>query len=358
MLLLCTMGSSSKRKRERRQVLAHLETAPKASTSVIAKRIRKCNSFVGRWRKRIEQGDESLEDDPRSGRPTKLSKEEIARGRRHLEQTRHATIASATALLNDARSHDQQVSSRTVRRHVVKGSGLQYSEPFREKVSHANARKREAATTKIAIQEVRRKLNQLVFIDAAFVRWRKGHPIKAFRREKQWTSKCRPQKQDLAGAKLYQFYAAITKGPDGQLYRHPLIFVPAGQGLNAKCFVNQVAKPVHEWARSLFCNPAFEYVLDNASCHTAESTEEWMELNDFTLHAHPPQSPDLNRIEKAWAYLKCCVNKKCPRTERGFYHAMQDAWMHLDSSVLSRFIDELPQVMEEVHKKPKRQVQK
>ena len=75
-------------------------------------------------------------------------------------------------------------------------------------------------------------------------------------------------------------------------------------------------------------------------------------------NAHPPQSPDLNRIEKAWAYLKCCVNKKCPRTEHGFYQAMQDAWMDLDSSVLSRFIDELPQVMEEVHKMPKRQVQK
>ena len=209
-----------------------------------------------------------------------------------------------------------------------------------------------------SVQEVRGKLNRLIFVDAALVRWRKGQPIKAFRREKEWTSRRRPRKQNLAGAKLYQFYSAITQGPDAQLHRHPLIFVPAGQGLNAKCFVNQVAKPIHEWARALFCSPEFEYVLDNASCHTAESTEEWMELNDFALHAHPPQSPDLNRIEKAWAYFKCNVSKKRPRTEDGFYQAMQDVWMDLESSVLSRFIDELPQVMEKVHKRPKVQVQK
>ena len=358
--MLCIMKTapSSQRKRDRRKVLAHLETSPKASTSVIAKRISKCHSFVSRWKKRIEQGDEALEDEQRCGRPSKLSKAEIARGRRHLEQACHATVASATAHINSARPPDQQVSSRTVRRHVVQGSGLQYSEPFREKVSHANAQKRRAATTQSAIKEVARKLNYLVFVDAALVRWRKGQPIKAFRREKEWTCRSRPRKQDLAGAKLYHFYSAITKGPDAQLHRHPLIFVPAGQGLTAKHFVDHVAKPIHEWAQGVFGSPEFEYVQDNASCHTAELTEEWMVLHDYCLHAHPPQSPDLNRIEKAWAYFKKKLAHKRPRTEAGFFQAMQETWIGLDSSILGRFIDELPQVMKRVHDDPKRLVQK
>ena len=345
-------------KRHRRQVLAHLEASPKASTSVIAKRINKCHSFVSRWKKRIEHGDEDSEDEQRCGRPCKLSKAEIARGRRHLEEVCHATIASATAHINSARPLDQQVSSRTVRRHVVQGSGLQYSEPFREKVSQANSKKRHAATTQAAINKVTSKLNHLVFVDAALVRWRKGQPIKAFRREKEWTCRDRPRKQDLAGAKLYQFYSAITKGPDAQLYRHPLIFVPAGQGLTAKHFVDHVAKPIHEWAQGVFGSPDFEYVQDNASVHTAEFTEEWMVLHDYCLHAHPPQSPDLNRIEKAWAVFKQQLVRKRPRTEAGFFQAMQETWSSLESRVLGRFIDELPQVMKQVHVDPKRHVPK
>lgn len=96
---------------------------------------------------------------------------------------------------------------------------------------------------------------------------------------------------------------------------------------------------------------------DNASCHTAEFTEEWMGANDYVLHAHPPQSPDLNRIEKAWAYFKSEVVGRRPRAEKGFYRIMQTVWMDLSASTLSSFIDQLPTVMAVVHAAPQRQVQ-
>ena len=50
--------------------------------------------------------------------------------------------------------------------------------------------------------------------------------------------------------------------------------------------------------------PGFAFLQDNASCHTSELREEWMEVNDFVLHDHPRQSPDLNRIEESVGLLQ------------------------------------------------------
>ena len=82
-----------------------------------------------------------------------------------------------------------------------------------------------------------------------------------------------------------------------------------------------------------------------------------MEVNDFVLHDHPRQSPDLNRIEKAWAYFKSQVFGRRPKAEKGFHRIMQTVWMGLDASTLSRFIDQLPSLMAVVHEAPQRQVQ-
>jgi transposase len=51
----------------------------------------------------------------------------------------------------------------------------------------------------------------------------------------------------------------------------------------------------------------------------------WIEAKGFKRHEYPPQSPDLNRIEKAWAYLKSVVVHKAPKSEQTFYATMQKA---------------------------------
>jgi len=344
---------------KRRQLFAELTRSSRDTDSSIALRVGVCRATVARWRCRIDRGDDSLHDNPRCGGPSKLSKSEVAKARRHLEQAAHGTIATATQLVNASRSSGCQVGSRTVRRHVKCASlCLRYGIPFREKVSADNALRRREKTCKAAIRAVKRKINRLIFIDAAYVSWKRGQTIKAFRRGLAWSSIRHPRSQQLGGYKLYQFYAAITKGPDGVLHRHPLIFVPATCGVTAQLFVQDVAKPMLSWAKHVFGGvPGFQFVQDNASCHTAEFTEEWMGANDYVLHDHPPQSPDLNRIEKAWAYFKSELVGRRPRTEKGFYRIMQTVWMELDASTLSSFIDQLPSVMAVVHDAPQRQVQ-
>lgn len=43
---------------------------------------------------------------------------------------------------------------------------------------------------------------------------------------------------------------------------------------------------------------------DNAKIHTCYLTTDYLEANDVRIITHPPYSPDLNPIEKVWAYLK------------------------------------------------------
>lgn len=359
-LVVMAPRKATSRKAARARLLAAWSEAQKPTFSGVAKRTCESRDRAKTWCQKFEKGDVSLEDAPRTGRPLKLSAAEIARARRHLESTEHATLASATALVNAHRAEDDHVCAQTVRRHLNDGRSkgkVGHGPVARAKVSSMNKQKRKDATSRAAVKCLRARLHQLVFLDAAIVRWRAGKPIKAFRVQRGWSNKERPRPQDLQGYQPYQFYSAMTLGPDGMLYRHPLVFVPATHGLDAKCFRNKVAKPVLEWAKQLFGAEKFWFVQDNASPHTAKSTKKWMHDNHYELHVHPAQSPDLNRIEKAWAYLKAQLQRRRPRTEDGLFSIMQEVWMGLDASALKAFIHELPDVMKMVHDCPGKHVQ-
>ena len=344
----------------RARLLAAWQEARKPTFSGVAKRSGESRDRAKTWCRKFEKGDVSLTDSPWTGRPLKLSAADIARARRHLASTEHATLASATALVNAHRAEDDHVCTQTLRRHLNDGRSkgtVRHGLVARAKVSSSNRQKRKDATCRAVVKSLRARLHHLVFLDAAIVRWKAGKPIKAFRVQRGWSNKEHPRPQDLQGYQPYQFYSAMTRGPDEELYRHPLIFVPATRGLDAKCFRNKVAKPVLEWARQLFGAQNFWFVQDNASPHTAKSTKKWMHDNHYELHVHPAQSPDLNRIEKAWAYLKTQLQRRRPRTEEGLFRIMQEVWVGLEVSALKAFIHELPDVMKRVHDYPGKYVQ-
>lgn len=314
---------------------------------------------VSYWFKKFDRGDTSCEDNARSGRPRKLNLADARQAKRHLTNKTSNTICSATCLVNKEKAEDAKVCARTVRRTVKREfkDSLSYDAVKREPVSNRNAQLRREATTAARRATVQRQLHKIVFLDAAIVRWKKGDRIQAFRIQKAWVEKGRPRKQNLAAKKQFQFYSAITLGPDRALYRHPLIFLPAGKGLDAKCFVNKVAVPVHRWARNVvFGSNEGLYAQDNATCHTAASTKQWMDKNCYKLHEHPAQSPDLNRIEKAWAYFKGELEQKAPRSEERLKEVMEEVWQGLDTRILKKFICELPEVMVKVHANPEKHV--
>lgn len=345
------------RRSSRLGLLAAIQTQPTASKASLSRSTGHCPRTVARWSSRVASGDDSLEDLARSGRPRKLTALDIQKAVRHMRTARNPTIASALSLVNKDKAAAEQVSEKTLRRHI-KGQPVQYGDPVRQTVSASNAVKRKAATTQAAVNKMRSSLKRLVFLDGALVRWGPDKGIVPYRRGKEWGDPQHPRRQNLSGTTLYHFYSAVTLGPGGKVHRHELIFVPPRKGFTANCFVDSVAKPVLKWAvDEVFQGREFIFVQGQAKQHIAKHTEQWMESAGYEVYEHPPQSPDLNRIERVWAVFKASLVGKRPKTEQGFKKVMRSEWAKLSSHSIAHIIEQLPCVMKKVHACPEKHVQ-
>lgn len=76
------------------------------------------------------------------------------------------------------------------------------------------------------------------------------------------------------------------------------------------------------WFKDWFCPEAAGniVVMDNASIHRKQVLHEIAKEHDITLIFQPPYSPDLNKIEKFWAWLK-----KELQSALKFYTSLTDA---------------------------------
>ena len=333
-------------------LLAAIQTQPTASNASLARSTGCCVRTVARWSARLASGDASFHDAARSGRPRKLSGQDVQKAARHLRSARNPTMASALKLVNKDKPDEQQVSEKTLRRHL-KGQSLQYKEPMRQRVSAANAAKRRKATTQAAINKMRSSLRSIIFLDGALVKWGPGKGIMPYRRGREWGDPQHPRPQNLSGTKLYHFYSAVTLGPEGQVHRHALTFVPPRKGFTAKCFVDSVAKPVLQLATDeVFHGAEFFFVQDQAKQHVAQHTKLWMQSAGYHVYEHPPQSPDMNRIEKVWTVYKDRLVGKRPKTEDGFKKTRMAEWNKVDKQAIGDIIQQLPSVMKKVHADP------
>ena len=61
-----------------------------------------------------------------------------------------------------------------------------------------------------------------------------------------------------------------------------------------------------QWFKDCFCPEAAGniVIMDNASIHRKQVLHEIAKMHDILLIFQPPYSPDLNKIEKFWAWLK------------------------------------------------------
>ncbi|HEY5141329.1 MAG TPA: transposase, partial [Methylococcales bacterium] len=70
--------------------------------------------------------------------------------------------------------------------------------------------------------------------------------------------------------------------------------------------------------------PGQSVVMDNATFHKGGRIEQLIEQAGCEVLYLPPYSPDLNKIEKCWSWLKSRIRKQLDQ-----FNCLQDAMEHV-----------------------------
>lgn len=161
-------------------------------------------------------------------------------------------------------------------------------------------------------------------------------------------------------------YAAPCILPAGRQNRQKLmvwgLISATGQGvlafvdgtLNSQAYQNLLRdnllpfldlQPLHHRYRLLFQQ-------DNAPCHAAAATRQFLQENEVNTPAWPAHSPDLNPIENVWAMMKRLVRKQRPQSILQLRIAIQNAWrLCVTPDMCRRLFASMPARLYAVHKK-------
>ena len=78
--------------------------------------------------------------------------------------------------------------------------------------------------------------------------------------------------------------------------------------------------------------------------HRAKSIAAYLDANDVNVMKWPPQSPDLNPIENAWAFLKRKV-RECPTYARNvddLFQILQEEWLAIPTEYFVSLVRSMP----------------
>ncbi|CAD7063497.1 unnamed protein product, partial [Tilletia caries] len=88
----------------------------------------------------------------------------------------------------------------------------------------------------------------------------------------------------------------------------------------------------------------YKVVEDNASIHNSKATNKARKEAGIQRHSHPPLSPDLNPIEKAWRLLKSRLRaRNLSQTKPDeLWEAAKEEWAKIEVAHLNKYIDDMP----------------
>ena len=83
---------------------------------------------------------------------------------------------------------------------------------------------------------------------------------------------------------------------------------------------------------------------DNDPMHTSRLAKKWFEENEVEVLEWPPQSPDLNPIERLWVEPKRRLNsyKEEPMSMYELWERVQDTWNDIDAATCEKLVESMP----------------
>lgn len=299
----------------------------------IEKKYKLTPQFVAFWNRRYGETGTVL-DRPRAGRPRKLTRPQEAVVRMNLKRKASSSLRR-TALLMSARHH-VIISKNTVARTAAR-VGLVY-----------RLRKPKPLLKPADL------LSRLRFARARRPRgfWRRvfwsdetSFALYSFTRG-EWVEKdSEPAPgQTIKWPPRIRVWAAISAKGKTPLFRIP-------KAMKAHEFADLLERKLLPSMLQIFDGDVngFVFMQDGDGTHTAKSVQNCLAaLRVEQLLPWPAHSPDLNPIENAWAIVERYLQRVNPRTERGLWAAMQEAWATIDGAALVRLTTSLPRRLQAV----------
>jgi transposase len=87
---------------------------------------------------------------------------------------------------------------------------------------------------------------------------------------------------------------------------------------------------------------------DNAPCHTARRTTNFLQESNIAILAWPAQSPDLNPIENLWSHIQREVDQVQVEGLAGLWAATRRVWNQTPQDLIQRVIESMPRRIEQV----------
>lgn len=121
------------------------------------------------------------------------------------------------------------------------------------------------------------------------------------------------------------------------------MFICEGR-MNAERYITMLNEVLEPSILKLFEEDVPEYYFqqDNAPCHRAKKTCDFLAKNKVPHIKWPPQSPDLSPIENLWAILKRNLSIYRCKSKEEFKVKILAEWEKIPASVCRDLVDTMP----------------
>ena len=302
--------------------------------------------FAKKWKVKYSE-TKNVDDRSRSGRPRLLEAAQVEAA--CIAVAEQQSVPKATALLKQHEVICPGVSYKTVYRAVQHDMELAAVE--QRPILTAQSRKR-----RLAFCQQQHDSSAIISVDSTYLTMHSHH-----KRRRVWVRKgTKPVGSRPLKSQQLHVYAGITAhgktslmrvtgttGHNKKYYRYDRKLKQMVQlsGVGSEEFLDVFQQQLKPQADLLFAvggAQQYSWLLDGAPAHQAGATQQFLRDNSISvLQGWPPNSPDLNPIENAWAWLKRQVYAQQYNSLDDMWQAAQQVWANMPPSMCKNLMDSL-----------------
>lgn len=242
---------------------------------------------VFRWFKAFSDGRESIEDEPRSGRPSSSrTAENVNRIRDLVRSDRRLTVRMIGEELNLTHTLVHQILTNELEMRKICSKMV----PKNLSQDQKDIRRERCIDFLESIENDPHFLERVVTGDES---WVFEYDPETKRQSMEWhtSTSPRPKKARMSKSKIKCMFICFFDS-QGVVHKE---FVPQGETVNQH-FYRKVLENLRKRVMRVRPNIKNNWVLhhDNAPCHTAISINEFLASKNIPLAPQPPYSPDLS----------------------------------------------------------------